>query len=251
MGFLHSGHLALCDAARAAAEFVVLSIFVNPLQFGPGEDFERYPRDMERDAKLAQERGVDLLYAPSVADMYPAGDTPVFVTADALETRLCGAYRPGHFRGVLTVVAKLFHQVAPDIAVFGQKDLQQSVLVRRMVQDLDFRVEVVVSPVVREADGLAMSSRNVYLAPAERAAAPALYRALSAGRTAFEQGATTAAAVLDAAHAELARTPLVQLQYLSLVSTDTLDDVTEPVAGDALAIAAHLGSTRLIDNLIL
>lgn len=261
MGYLHEGHLSLCDDAAAGSAFVVMSIFVNPLQFGPGEDFERYPRDLERDASLAVSRGVDLLFAPDVNEMYPGGATRVFVTADALETRLCGAYRPGHFRGVLTVVAKLFHMVAPDVAVFGQKDLQQCVLVRQMARDLDFPVEIHVAPITREADGLAMSSRNVYLTAEERAAAPALYRALNAGREAFLQsadsggadGATGADAsrVFEAARAVIAGEPLVQLQYLSLVDADTLGDVERPAAGNALAIAAYLGRTRLIDNLLL
>jgi pantoate--beta-alanine ligase len=258
MGYLHEGHLSLCDVAAAGsgaqgdAAFVVMSIFVNPLQFGPGEDFDRYPRDLDRDAALAAARGVDLLFAPDVHEMYPHGATRVFVTADALETRLCGAYRPGHFRGVLTVVAKLFHMVAPDVAVFGQKDLQQSVLIRRMVRDLDFPVDVVVAPITREADGLAMSSRNVYLTNEERAAAPVLHRALEAARAAFAgNAAATATQILTTARTVIAGEPLVKLQYLALVDADTLDDVEHPVAGNAIAIAAYLGRTRLIDNLVL
>lgn len=251
MGYLHEGHLALCDVAAAVSDFLVMSIFVNPLQFGPGEDFARYPRDLERDAQLAQARGVDVLYAPDVAEMYLHGDTRVFVTADELETRLCGAYRPGHFRGVLTVVAKLFHMVSPDVAVFGQKDLQQCVLVKRMVSDLDFPLDIRIAPITREADGLAMSSRNVYLSAAERAAAPALQRALVAGQTAFAAGARTDAAIIDAARTKVAREPGIELQYLSLVDAETLDDVNAPKAGNALAIAAHFGKTRLIDNILL
>jgi pantoate--beta-alanine ligase len=250
MGYLHEGHLALCDAAAGTADFVVMSIFVNPLQFGPGEDFERYPRDIERDAALAEARGVDVLFAPDVAEMYPGGETRVFVTAAGLEDRLCGAYRPGHFRGVLTVVAKLFHLVKPDVAVFGQKDLQQSVLIRRMVNDLNFDITIDVAPIVREADGLAMSSRNVYLSPEERSAAPALHHALNAARDAFLAGAD-ANGILAAARDVTTREPLIRLQYLSLVDTDTLDDVKAPSRGNALAIAAYLGRTRLIDNLIL
>jgi pantoate--beta-alanine ligase len=251
MGALHEGHLALCDAARATADFVILSVFVNPLQFGPGEDFARYPRALQDDERLAARRGVDLLFTPDVSEMYPDGESVVFVTAPALETRLCGAYRPGHFRGVLTVVAKLFHLAAPDVAVFGQKDLQQSVLVRRMVRDLDFPVRIVVAPIVREPDGVAMSSRNVYLEPAGRAAAPVLYRALQAGKRAFEEGAATSDAILAAARDVVAAAPLVRLQYLELVDADMLTAAAVPAAGQALAIAAHIGSTRLIDNLIL
>jgi pantoate--beta-alanine ligase len=240
----------LCDAAAGTADFVVMSIFVNPLQFGPGEDFERYPRDIERDAALAEARGVDVLFAPDVAEMYPGGETRVFVTAAGLEDRLCGAYRPGHFRGVLTVVAKLFHLVKPDVAVFGQKDLQQSVLIRRMVNDLNFDITIDVAPIVREADGLAMSSRNVYLSPEERSAAPALHHALNAARDAFLAGAD-ANGILAAARDVTTREPRIRQQYLSLVDTDTLDDVKAPSRGNALAIAAYLGRTRLIDNLIL
>ena len=251
MGFLHEGHLTLCDDARAVADCVVMSIFVNPLQFGPGEDFERYPRDIDRDAALAQERGVDILFAPAVDDMYPHGDTRVFVTANELETKLCGAFRPGHFRGVLTVVAKLLHMAAPDVSIFGQKDLQQAVLIRRMVSDLDFPVDIRVAPIIREADGLALSSRNVYLSPEERAAAPALYRALLAARAAYATGARDAETVLDAARAVLEGASGVQLQYLAAVDTATLDDATTVAAGTAIAVAAHLGRTRLIDNLIL
>ncbi len=251
MGYLHEGHLALCDEAAAAADFVVMSIFVNPLQFGPGEDFERYPRDLDNDSRLAEGRGVHLLYAPDVAGMYPGGDTRVFVTADALETRLCGAYRPGHFRGVLTVVAKLFNQVTPDVAIFGQKDLQQCVLLERMVNDLDFPIDMRMARIIRETDGLALSSRNVYLAPEDRAAAPVLYRALQAGAAAFANGAVRAADVIAAARAVIEREPRIALQYLSLVDAATLDDVATPVNGNALAVAAHLGPTRLIDNILL
>jgi pantoate--beta-alanine ligase len=252
MGYLHEGHLALCDVARKTADYVVMSIFVNPLQFGPNEDFERYPRDLERDAALAESRAVDLLYAPDAAEMYPTGESRVFVTAADLENRLCGAYRPGHFRGVLTVVAKLFHMVTPDVAVFGQKDLQQSVLIRRMVSDLDFPVHIDVAPIVREADGLAMSSRNVYLTPEQRAAAPMLYRALGTARDAFaDNEVNTAAQMLEIARNIIEREPVIELQYLALVNTETLEDVRTPEKGNALAVAAYLGRTRLIDNLIL
>ena len=250
MGFLHEGHLSLCDEARRNADLVVMSIFVNPLQFGPNEDFERYPRDIERDASLADGRGVDLLFTPDVAEMYPAGETRVLVTAGALEDRLDGHYRPGHFPGVLTVVAKLFNLVGPDVAVFGQKDLQQCVLIRRMVRDLDFPVELTIAPIVREADGLALSSRNVYLSPSERAAAPALHRSLEAGRAAF-RGRSSCDGILAAVQQVLHSTPGIVPQYVSLVDTETLEDAVQPRAGQALAVAAHLGKTRLIDNIIL
>jgi pantoate--beta-alanine ligase len=180
MGALHEGHLRLCDVARENADDVVLSVFVNPLQFAAGEDLDRYPRDLERDARMADERGVSLLFAPGVEEVYPNGPAQVRVHAPSLDSVLCGRFRPGHFEGVLTVVAKLFNLVRPDSAVFGQKDLQQAVLVRRMVSDLDFAVRVIVVPIVREPDGLAMSSRNVYLTPEERRSALALHRALDA-----------------------------------------------------------------------
>jgi pantoate--beta-alanine ligase len=224
---------------------------VNPLQFGPGEDFERYPRDLDNDARLAESRGVHLLYAPDAGEMFPAGETRVSVSAGPLEDRLCGAFRPGHFRGVLTIVAKLFHMVQPDVAVFGQKDLQQAVLIRRMVRDLDFPVDVRVAPIVREPDGLAMSSRNVYLSPDERAQAPAIHHALVAGRAAFARGESRAAGVMAVVRSELAHAPLIRIQYLALIDAETLDDVEQAEHGNALAIAVHLGQTRLIDNIVL
>ncbi len=255
MGFLHEGHLSLVDAARASADFVVMSIFVNPLQFGAGEDLERYPRDLEGDAGLARDRGVELIFAPSVGEMYPAGEPLVRVVAGALADRLCGAYRPGHFEGVLTVVAKLFNLVQPDVAVFGRKDFQQSVLVRRMVGDLDFPIHIVVSDTVREPDGLALSSRNVYLSPEGRRSARALSRALRAAADAFARGERKPRALLSAARAILAAEPGVRTQYLELVdpeSLEGLDAIGRPAhAGDTMAVAAFVGATRLIDNVLL
>ena len=251
MGYLHEGHLALCDEAAASADFVVMSVFVNPLQFGPGEDFERYPRDLERDAALAAGRGVDLLFAPDVADMYPAGETRVFVTAGDLEDRLCGAYRPGHFRGVLTVVAKLFHLVEPEVACFGQKDIQQVTLVRRMIVDLDWPLRLSVVPTVREPDGLALSSRNVYLSAQERAQALGLSRALDAARAAFAAGERRAARLEARMREVLAVYPGVAPDYISIVEPDRLEPVETAASGTVVAIAARVGKTRLIDNLIL
>lgn len=251
MGFLHEGHLALCDAARAECDVVIMSVFVNPLQFGPGEDLERYPRDLERDAGLAAGRGVDLLFTPPVEEMYPHGPGAIRVTAPSLSNRLCGAYRPGHFDGVLTVVAKLFGIVAPDVAVFGQKDLQQAVLIRRMVQELDMPVQVQVAPIVREADGLAMSSRNVYLSPDQRRAALALHRALLAAQAAFSTGATDPAALVAAAQEILDAESGVSPQYVEVVDTATLETPERVRAGDAVALAAFAGATRLIDNHVL
>lgn len=251
MGYLHEGHLTLIDHARERAEYTVVSIFVNPLQFGPGEDLERYPRDLERDQQLARQRGTDLLFTPSAAELYPAGAPATRITARALTDRLCGAHRPGHFEGVLTVVAKLFHLVTPDVSVFGQKDLQQAVLIRRMVSDLDFGVEIVVAPIVREPDGLALSSRNRYLDPAQRSSARALSQALAAAQRAFAAGERAPAALVATARDVLAADAGVRPQYIELVDPETLDPPERARPGDAVALAAFLGSTRLIDNQLL
>jgi pantoate--beta-alanine ligase len=250
MGFLHDGHLSLVDRARALADRVVVSIFVNPLQFGPGEDLARYPRDLERDAALCEARGVDLLFTPSAEALYPAGEPVVRVVPGLLAERLCGAHRPGHFAGVLTVVAKLFHVVPADVAVFGQKDYQQALLIRCMVRDLDFPIAVDVAPTVREADGLAMSSRNAYLAPAERSRAAVLHQGLTAALAAFRDGVRQPAVLVGIAEELLAGNG-VRPQYLELVDGETLAPPAEAKAGDVLAVAAHVGATRLIDNVIL
>ncbi len=251
MGYLHEGHMSLVDRARDRAQWVSMSIFVNPLQFGPAEDLDRYPRDLERDLELARGRGVDLVFAPAVSEMYPDGEPKVSVVADrSLEDRLDGASRPGHFRGVLTVVARLFGIFTPDVAVFGQKDLQQSVLVRRMARDLELGVEVEVAPVVREADGLAMSSRNVFLAPEERERARALSRSLEACRALFATGQTEG----DRLRAELRRgleVPGVEVDYAEVVDPDTLAPVGRAAPGAVCAVAARVGRTRLIDNAVL
>jgi pantoate--beta-alanine ligase len=251
MGALHEGHLQLCDIAQTHADDVVLSVFVNPLQFGPGEDLDRYPRDLERDARLVEGRGVAVLFAPDAAEVYPDGSTAIRVQAPALSSVLCGRFRPGHFEGVLTVVAKLFNMVRPECAVFGQKDLQQAVLIRRLARDLDFGIDVIVAPIVREADGLAMSSRNAYLSEEERRAAPALYHALEAARRAFAAGATDPHAVAHAARAILDAAPGVSAQYVEVVDTQSLATPQRVQRGNAVAVAAHVGRTRLIDNIIL
>lgn len=251
MGALHEGHLRLCDVARECADAVVLSIFVNPLQFGPGEDFERYPRDLDRDAALVADRGVGIIFAPDASEVYPDGAAQVRVHAPSLSNVLCGRFRPGHFEGVLTVVAKLFNIVRPDCAVFGQKDLQQSVLIRRMARDLDFPVDVVVGPLVREPDGLAMSSRNAYLSADERQSALHLHRALQAAQQSFEAGETDPAAIAAAAAATLDAEPGVSAQYVEVVDRESLATPDEVKRGDVIAVAAYVGSTRLIDNHIL
>jgi pantoate--beta-alanine ligase len=251
MGYLHEGHLRLCDVARQHCDYVVLSVFVNPLQFGAGEDLERYPRDLARDGELAAGRGVNLLFAPDVAEVYPAGAVAVTVTAPQLSDRLCGRYRPGHFDGVLTVVAKLFNMVGPDVAVFGQKDLQQAAVVRRMVLDLNFELDVVTTPIVREPDGLAMSSRNVYLDAGQRVAGRSLSRALAAAQDSFSAGCTAPGELVAVARAILEGERGVEVQYVELVDAETLDTPASARAGHALAVAAHVGATRLIDNHLL
>jgi pantoate--beta-alanine ligase len=244
MGALHEGHRELIRHARRAPGAVVpaVSIFVNPLQFGAGEDLDRYPRPLEADLEACREEGVELVFLPGVADMYPDGaDTTV--TPGARGDRLEGAVRPGHFAGVLTVVAKLFHIVAPDLAFFGEKDYQQLVLVKKMVRDLDFPVSVVGVPTVREPDGLALSSRNVYLSPDDRPRAATLQRALAAGAAVSARGPR---AVLDTARAVLAEEPALQVEYLELTDPDLGPD---PQSGRArLLVAARIGRTRLIDN---
>jgi pantoate--beta-alanine ligase len=250
MGFLHEGHLRLVDVGRRHADSVVLSIFVNPLQFGPSEDFDRYPRDEAGDLAKAAARGVDLAFVPSVDEMY-RGDRRVGVEPRALHARWEGAVRPGHFAGVLTVVAKLFHIVAPDVAVFGQKDIQQATLIRAMVRDLDFPIEIVVAPTVREPDGLAMSSRNSYLRGADRQRALALSRALGAIEGAYGGGERDAARLRAAGTAVLDATDGVRPDYLALVDPETLEPVTVAAAGTVVMVAASVGPTRLIDNVIL
>ncbi|MGH7466408.1 MAG: pantoate--beta-alanine ligase [Longimicrobiales bacterium] len=251
MGFLHEGHLSLVDHARRHADIAIMSIFVNPLQFGPREDLATYPRDLERDLELARGRGVDAVFAPASAELLPRERPAVTLIAPDLTDRLCGRFRPGHFEGVLTIVAKLFNATQPDVSVFGQKDFQQSVLIRRMVADLDFPIHIVIAPIVRESDGLALSSRNIYLTPEQRAAAATLFRALTAGQATFARGQDSAAQICAAAQETLLAEPLVQTQYLELVGPERLEPVERARAGDVLAGAAFLGTTRLIDNIIL
>lgn len=250
MGALHDGHLSLIELARRHADRVVASVFVNPVQFDRADDFARYPRDLERDGALLAGAGADVLFAPDVSEIYPAG-SQTFVTVEQLAQPLCGAHRPGHFRGVATVVLKLFTVVQPHVAVFGEKDFQQVALIRRMVRDLFLDIDVVGAPIVREADGLAMSSRNRHLTAPERAAALCLSAALDAAEAAVVAGTHDPAVVLAAANDALAREPLARVDYISLVDPDTL----APVAGvddrALLALAVWIGSTRLIDNRLL
>jgi pantoate--beta-alanine ligase len=250
MGALHEGHLSLVRIVRERCDACVVSIFVNPLQFGPTEDLSRYPRDDDGDRAKLQAGEVDVLYMPSAEAMYSEG-FQTSVQVGRVTGGLCGKGRPGHFQGVTTVVAKLFNAVAPDVAVFGEKDYQQLVAVRRMTRDLDWGVEIVGGPIVREADGLAMSSRNAYLAPDERRAAQALSRSLDAARRACRSGQRDAVVLLDRVHAVLAEEPLLQLEYAALVDPETLDPVDRIGATALLALATRVGRTRLIDNTVL
>lgn len=248
MGSLHEGHLSLVDVARTEGDRVAMSVFVNPLQFGPGEDFEEYPRDPERDRELARTRGTDLLFLPSDEEMYPDGAPVVTVDPGPLDRHLCGAHRPGHFRGVLTVVARLFGLFRPDVAVFGRKDYQQGVLIRRMARDLEQGVRVVLAPVVREEDGLALSSRNAYLEPDERREAARIPGALERARELFGAGEFRGDVLRSAMRDEVEASPLLRLQYAEVADPETLEPLETARPGAVLALAAFAGDTRLIDN---
>lgn len=249
MGYLHAGHLRLIDEARGRADDVVVSIFVNPLQFAPAEDLDRYPRDVPRDRTLARKHGATCLFLPTVAEMY---GTPavVRVVPGALGEHLCGPFRPGHFEGVLTVVAKLFHVVEPDVALFGRKDAQQARMIERMVADLDFPLRVIVTPTVRERDGLAMSSRNAYLSAAERAVAANIPAALERGHRRFVAGQHDAAVLTAGMRRELADAGLA-VEYVEAVDPDLLVPRADLTPDTLLAVAARVGHTRLIDNIVL
>ena len=251
MGYLHEGHLALVDHARRQADLVVMSIFVNPLQFGPREDLARYPRDIARDTSLAEQRGVDYLFVPTDVEMYEHERPAITVVANDLALPMEGHFRPGHFEGVLTIVAKLFNIVQPNVAVFGQKDFQQCVVVKRMCSDLDFPVEIVTAPTIREADGLALSSRNVYLSGTERESALQLSRALRVARERYHQGERATDALIKAAAAVLALDSAVHPQYVELVDPRTLQAPGEAGDDSVMAVAALVGKTRLIDNIIM
>jgi pantoate--beta-alanine ligase len=250
MGYLHEGHLSLVDEARHRADAVIMSVFVNPLQFGPTEDLARYPRDLPRDRALAAGRGVDALFVPAVDTMYPPG-SEIRVVPGPTAGRWEGASRPGHFTGVLTVVAKLFHVVEPDIATFGRKDIQQAVLIRQMVRDLDWPLEIVVAPTVREADGLALSSRNAYLDPAARRQALVLSGSLRAAHDAFARGERRAAGIAAAMDGVLEQEPAVAVDYVAIAEPVALAPVDRVDQHTVVAIAARVGRTRLIDNIIL
>jgi len=250
MGALHEGHLSLVRAAEAQCDAVAVSIFVNPTQFGPTEDLSKYPRQFERDCRLLEEEGVDILFAPPVEEMYPEGGV-TWVLVEGLSEKLDGRSRPGHFRGVTTIVSKLFHVIEPEAAFFGQKDAAQLAVIRRMVRDLNFAVEIVACPIVREPDGLAMSSRNAYLTGEERRRALVLQRSLQETRQQFQNGERIAAKLISAAKGVFAREPQVTLDYFEIVNPDTLDPVERIAQKTLVAVAAYVGSTRLIDNIVL
>jgi pantoate--beta-alanine ligase len=249
MGYLHEGHLGLVRAARRQSDFVVVSIFVNPMQFGPKEDFRRYPRDFGRDRRLLQSAGADFIFYPAVRDMYPEGFA-TFVDVERLGEGLCGKSRPGHFRGVATVVTKLFNAVLPDVAVFGAKDAQQAFVIRRMVRDLNFRTRIIILPTAREKDGLAMSSRNVYLTPEQRAEAPVLHRSLLLAKRLIGQGERNAAKVKAAMRRMILRESDGRIDYAEMVDTDELRPVRTIRGETLIALAVFYGKTRLIDNTI-
>jgi pantoate--beta-alanine ligase len=250
MGALHEGHLSLVRIAKGQSNFVVVSIFVNPLQFGPTEDLAKYPRTFDRDCNLLRKEGVDLIFAPSAAEMYP---TPAitYVNVEVLSERLDGQSRPGHFRGVTTVVSKLFHIVEPDIAVFGQKDAAQLAIIRRMVRDLNMRVEIVPGPIVREPDGLAMSSRNAYLDSTQRKQALVLPQALEHVKESFARGERSAVKLIAAGRKVFEQEPDVRLDHFSAVDPDSLEAVDSVTRDTLVAVAAYVGTTRLIDNVVL
>jgi pantoate--beta-alanine ligase len=257
MGALHQGHISLVREARASSDAVAASIFVNPTQFGPNEDLAKYPRSFDRDREMLEREGVELLFAPAVEEMYASSDRSVrptqitWVTVEGLSDKLDGRSRPGHFRGVTTVVAKLFHAVEPDAAFFGQKDAAQVAIIRRMVRDLNLPVEIVVCPIVREADGLAMSSRNAYLNPEQRKHALVLHRSLMRLKALAGAGEKDAGKLLAAGREEVARENLVRLDYFEIVNPETLDLIDDVSGGALVAVAAYVGSTRLIDNILL
>lgn len=250
MGALHEGHLALVRAAKKCCGAVAASIFVNPTQFGPNEDLAKYPRSFERDCELLEKESVELLFAPTIEEMYPKGAV-TWVTVEGLSERLDGRSRPGHFRGVTTVVAKLFHIVQPDAAFFGRKDAAQVAIIRRTVRDLNFPVEIVACPIARDRDGLALSSRNVYLDAGQREQALVLHRSLTRVRKMWEAGEKDAATLMAAGREEIGREGAVRLDYFEIVDAENLKAVTSAERGSLVAVAAFVGTTRLIDNVVL
>ncbi|RKZ27598.1 pantoate--beta-alanine ligase [bacterium] len=250
MGYLHEGHLSLVRIARKRCDILVVSIFVNPTQFGPGEDFDKYPRDFGRDKKLCEQENVDIIFAPSVEEMYPKDSVTYVDMAGEMTKVLCGKYRPGHFRGVMTVVSKLFNIVQPDIAVFGRKDGQQLAVIRRMVSDLNFPIEIIGGETVRESDGLAMSSRNKYLTEEQRKSAPALYKSLLLAKTMIENGETDSSKIVERMRDYISNSGDFKIQYIEIEDAGTLVPVDKIRNKVMIALAVFLGETRLIDNIV-
>jgi len=250
MGYLHEGHLSLVEAARKKADLVVVSIFVNPAQFGPGEDFSRYPRDLNHDKKLLSNFEVDVLFLPGAPEMF-SGEHRSYLEIEALSKKMCGRSRPTHFRGVATVVAKLFNIVAPDYAFFGEKDFQQLVIIKRMVKDLNFPSQIIGLPTVREFDGLALSSRNKYLKPKERKTAAVLYQALSLAKKEIEKGEKNPQKILARMRSLISAAPGVRLDYIVIAHPETLEELKKIRGKVLVALAAYLGKARLIDNMVI
>ncbi len=250
MGYLHKGHLSLMEDGRRRADLLVISIFVNPTQFGKGKDYQEYPRDLARDKNLARKVGVDVIFAPEISLMYPSG-YQTWVEVREVTKNLCGASRPGHFSGVTTVVAKLFNIIKPHIALFGEKDFQQLVTIKRMVADLNFDIEIVGMPTAREEDGLALSSRNTYLSPQERTAALSLCRSLRQARELIASGGKSAPRIIQGVKAIISREKLIDIDYIKICDVENFKDLREIEQRAVLALAVKLGETRLIDNCIL
>jgi pantoate--beta-alanine ligase len=250
MGALHTGHISLIETAKKKCDFVVVSIFVNPTQFGPGEDFNRYPRPIKADLNICKKAGVDVVFVPSVRQMYPA-ENFTWVAVEKLTEPLCGRFRPGHFRGVTTVCAKLFNIVAPDVAYFGQKDAQQAIVIKRMVADLNMPLKIVVCPTIREPNGLALSSRNQYLTERQKKDAANIYKSLRTCRNLIDAGTTNTRQIIAEMQKILQRIPSAEIEYISIVDADTLESI-DKIAGQVLAaVAVRIGTTRLIDNIVI
>jgi pantoate--beta-alanine ligase len=249
MGALHIGHISLIEAAVKKCDFIVVSIFVNPTQFGPGEDFEKYPRPLKADLEICRKAGVDVVFAPSPQQMYP-GENLTWVNVEKLTEQLCGQFRPGHFSGVTTVCAKLFNIVAPDIAFFGQKDAQQAIVIKQMVADLNMPLEIVVCPTVRQADGFAVSSRNQYLTRQQKKNAPLIYKSLQKCQKLIADGVADSKTIINQMRKILQQAPSIKIEYISIVDADTLQELKKITGKVLTAVAVKIGSTRLIDNIV-
>lgn len=250
MGFLHEGHASLIRKARKDTDCVIVSIFINPAQFGPGEDFKKYPRNLKKDLDLCEKEGADIIFVPEAREMYPDGYS-TYVNVEGITEKLCGASRPGHFRGVTTVITKLFNITMPDIAYFGQKDCQQAIVIKKMALDLNMDVDIKVMPVVREKDGLAMSSRNVYLSEDERVQAASLYKALRLAKRLFNQGERNSGKIISKMKQVISKEPAAKIDYIAIADTKELKAIKKISGGALVAVAVRVGNTRLIDNVIL